>query len=41
MMRIILFSPVNYVCNVISVLCIWDVFPYDENNSHFSRELRA
>jgi len=41
MTRIILISLVNYVRNVISVLCIWDVFPFDENYSVFSRKLRV
>ena len=39
MKRIILFSLISYVCNAVSVICIWDVFPYEENHSVFFSKL--
>jgi hypothetical protein len=33
MKRIVLFSLINYVCNIISALCIWDGVPCHENYS--------
>ena len=32
---------VSYVCNGIAILCVWDVFPYDDNHSVFSCKLRV
>jgi hypothetical protein len=40
LMRVIFCSLVNYVDNVKSFLCTWDVVPFNESNIVFPRKLR-